>query len=84
MIRSIGSPMLVALAAGFAAVSTTCAAETPTTRPVVVVELFTSEGCSSCPLADAVLAEFAKPDPVDGVQIVPLAMHVDYWHNGYT
>lgn len=80
MIRSIGSSMLVALAAGFAAMSTTSAAEIPTTQPVVVVELFTSEGCSSCPPADAVMAEFAKPDAVDGVQIVPLAIHVDYWN----
>ncbi len=42
-------------------------------RPVVV-ELFTSQGCSSCPPADALLHDLAK-DP----NIVALALHVDYW-----
>lgn len=40
----------------------------------VVVELFTSQGCSSCPPADAILHKLAKRDDV-----LPLALHVDYW-----
>lgn len=40
-----------------------------------VVELFTSQGCSSCPPADRYLAELAKRDDV-----LPLAFHVDYWN----
>jgi hypothetical protein len=40
----------------------------------VVVELYTSQGCSSCPPADALLVELAKRDDV-----LPLALHVDYW-----
>ena len=40
----------------------------------VVVELFTSQGCSSCPPADALLHRLAKRDDV-----LPLALHVDYW-----
>jgi hypothetical protein len=45
-----------------------------TGSPVVVVELYTSQGCSSCPPADEFLAELAR-DPM----IIPLALHVDYW-----
>jgi hypothetical protein len=43
-------------------------------EPVVVVELYTSQGCSSCPPADEFLAMLAS-DP----RILPLALHVDYW-----
>jgi hypothetical protein len=44
-------------------------------RPVVV-ELFTSQGCSSCPPADALLTELAR-----NPNILPLAFHVTYWNN---
>ena len=43
-------------------------------KPVGVVELFTSQGCSSCPPADAILEDLAKKGDV-----VALAYHVDYW-----
>ncbi len=55
--------------AAFAALSAPVSAQSP-----VVVELFTSQGCSSCPPADKLMHELAKRDDV-----IALALHVDYW-----
>ena len=48
--------------------------------PFAVVELFTSEGCSSCPAADALLGEIVSRARRDGRRVFGLAFHVDYWN----
>ena len=52
------------------------AASPSTVRPVVV-ELFTSQGCSSCPPADAIVADLARTRP----DLLPLTFHVTYWNS---
>ena len=69
MTRLLAAALLLLVPAGFSA-----AEEPRQSPPLAVVELFTSQGCTSCPPADALLADLAQAGDV-----VALAYHVDYW-----
>jgi hypothetical protein len=70
----IARRVFLALLAALSAVAAARAEEPVATAPVVV-ELFTSQGCSSCPPADAYLRELAKRPGV-----LALGFHIDYWN----
>jgi hypothetical protein len=59
----------------------TAAGDNRVAEAPLVIELFTSQGCSSCPPADALLGKLATAGALDGRKLAPLAFHVDYWND---
>ena len=60
--------------------NTSVAVGEDTYEPVAVLELFTSQGCSSCPPADDNLGELAEQANQGLLNVIPLSFHVDYWN----
>ena len=82
---SLISLILVATAALIRPQVHASASPQDTQRIPVIVELFTSEGCSSCPPADALLARLANEQLAANIQLIALEEHVDYWNDlGWT
>ena len=82
MIRFIPG-IAVVLFSGIAALppQVTASADSAPRQKVILVELFTSEGCSSCPPADALLSQINGTQPGPGELIVGISEHVTYWNS---
>jgi len=79
--RKIFALAILAVAGIYVSIMLAKTTEPGVPRRAVVVELFTSEGCSSCPPADELLGHLRQDLSAKNVQVIPLGFHVDYWNS---
>ena len=79
--RQVLASVILVFAAIYISIVVAKPAEAGPPQKAVVVELFTSEGCSSCPPADELLGHLREDLAAKKIEVIPLGFHVDYWNS---